>query len=501
MNETLEQLQNDLQSALDEMKSQEAVLSDEATSGDAFKEAKERFEAADARSGELASRIREIQSTHEMTRQREDARKAMALRSEDAAKIRESLTRRPDMKASNPREVKARVEEALGSAKYAKDMVAAVASWAGYSQKNRDLSSEMLSACQRIGLNPADPELNLNRGGEFTEWFRQELAKVQVRPGMVPHAGQTDVADSRDGQFSGVLNRPPFQLQELAVNSYSTNGILAAPVKVMTTDHGDPVEETYLNDMPNVGRKIGEGQSIQGNKNPGAGKITWFANKYTSDSLSYTWEMLRKSRWELPQLVPGLLGERLGQITGSDFTNGSGGAGDAQGLITAAVLGGLISTTEVANAISVNDIRYMAGNSIDHRFFRSRTVGWMMGRETWAYLSTKKDGQGRPYYEMSKEIVNGMPVYQLEGFPVFINYDFPTVSFATGASQTGTTMLIFGDFSRFVVRYAFGSEMPILIRDDVTGIARMETNFSAVQWADSRLKNYGNAPFAVLQSA
>jgi hypothetical protein len=43
--------------------------------------------------------------------------------------------------------------------------------------------------------------------------------------------------------------------------------------------------------------------------------------------------------------------------------------------------------------------------------------------------------------------------------------------------------------------------MPILIRDDVTGIARMETNFSAVQWADSRLKNYGNAPFAVLQSA
>lgn len=498
MNETLEQLQADLQSTLAEMEAQAKVLED--ADGDAFKEANERFEEANAKSGELADRIRAMQSSHEIARQREDVRKAAEMRRQDAAKLQEELNRRPNQKASNPREAKARVEDAIGSSKFRQNMQVAVTSWAMYSQKNRDINSEALAACQHVGINPADPELNLNRNGAFSEWYKNELARAQNR-GMVPFAGQTDVADSRDGQFSGILNRPPFQLAELAVNTYSTNGILTAPVKVMTTDHGDPVEETYLNDMPNVGRKIGEGQSIQSKKNPGAGKITWFANKYTSDSLAYTWEMLRKSRWELPQMVPGLLGERLGQITGSDFTNGSGGAGDAQGLITAAVLGGLVQATVAANVIGVDDIRYMVANSIDHRFFRNRTVGWMMGRETWAYLSTKKDGQGRPYYEMSKEIVNGMPVYQLEGFPVFINYDFPAVSFASGVSQTGTTMLIFGDFSRFVVRYAFGSEMPILIRDDVTGIARMETEFTAVQWADSRLKNYGNAPFAVLQSA
>lgn len=500
MNETIEQLQGDLQANLETMNAQNAILDSAELSDDARKDALAKFEESDAKVGELSEKIKTLQASHENTRAREMRQKAIEGRSQDKAKLDELLLRRPNQKSVDPREARARAEDQLASAKFGHNMQVAVTSWAGFSQKNRDIPGESLAACAQVGINPADPELNLNRNGAFRQWYLTEV--VKARGGMaVPFAGQTDVADSRDGQFSGVLNRPPFQIQELAINSYSTNGILTAPVKVMNTDHGDPVEETFLNDMMNVGRKIGEGQTVQGNKNPNAGKITWGANKYTSDSLSYTWEQLRKSRWELPQMVPGLLGERLGQITGTDFTNGTGSGSESQGIVTAAVLGGLVQASAVANAIGVDDIRYMLANSIDHRFFRNRTVGWMMGRDTWAYLSTKKDGEGRPYYDMGKEIVNGMPVFQLEGFPVFINYDFPTMSYASGASQTGRTMLIFGDFSRFVVRFAFGSEIPVMIRDDVTGIARMETNFSAVQWADSRMRNFGNSPFAVLQSA
>lgn len=499
MNETLEQLQSDLQASLDEMKAQEAVLSDEATSGDAFKEAKERFEAADARSGELATRIREIQSTHEMTRQREDARKAMAMRSEDAAKIRESLTRRPDMKATNPREVAARIQDRIGSASTQRDISVALATWSNYQVQERNVTSEQMESCRRLGVNPADSHLNLNKSLDFRYWFEEKMAKLHAySPGDVPFAGSTDPLDTRDGQFAGILNRPPVQIQQLAMNSYSTNGVLKAPVTIWNTEHGDEVEQPYFDDMMNVGTKIGEGQSQPAVAQGNAGKITWRAYKYASKPVSVTWEMMRRSRYDLPELIPPMLGDRLGRATGAVFTTGSGGAGYPQGIVTFATDGGLISTCEAANGISVNDITYVTRNSVDHMFLEQNPekIGWMMSQQVFAYLCTKKTGDGKPYYEMGKEMVNGRMVFTLEGYPIFINYSMPAFSWTAGS-----TLLLFGDFSKYVIRYAFGSSVPVLVRDDVSGISDMVTRFFAVQWVDARGLNYGNPPLVKLIAA
>lgn len=503
MNETIDQLKAAHAEHLASLEAANTKLDDESLSGDEFKEWKAKFGEAEAKLDETAEKIKAANASHERSREREDIRKATEVRRQDAAKLEETFLRRPNQKGAVQKS-KSQIEAELGSTNFVQDIQMSMAAWASYSPENRDFTSEQVAALQKTGINFADPRLNLNRDGALREWARNAYGRYRSHGEYAqPMAGATDPADTRDGQFSGLLARPPFQIAALAENSYSTNGIMKAPVRVMDTDHGDDIEETYINDMANVGRHIGEGQNIQSTKTPPVGKIRWGANKYTSDSLEYSWEMLKKSRWDLPERVPGYLGGRLGRATGLAFTTGSGGAGYPQGIITAAQLGGLVSATKVANVISPDDIRYMAANSVDYTLLDENptAVGWMMGRATWNYISTTRDGQGRPYFEMSYEMVNGRRVNMLEGYPIFINYDFPAVSFVAGVSQTGTNMLLFGNFSKFVVRYAYGSLVPVLIRDDVSGISSMKTNFTAVQWVDSRVEDYGNPPFALLQSA
>lgn len=502
MNETIEQLKAEHAANLAAMNEADEKLSDESLSGDDFKVWTEKFTEASAKLDESAEKIKAANASHDRAREREDIRKAANTRREDAARLEETFLRRPNQKAAT--KTKSQIEDQIGSAAYIRDVQSAIASWASYSPKNRDLSSDQLATMQRVGINFADPELNLNRDGSLSHFWHQRYGQMRTDTTFSqPMAGATDTADSRDGQFSGLLTRPPFQIEQLMVNSYSTNGVMLAPVRVINTDHGDDIEETYIDDQMNTGRHIGEGQDIQSKKNPATGKIRWSSYKYTSDTLAYTWEMLRKSRWDLPERVPSVLGKRLGRVTQTAFTTGSGGAGYPQGILTFASLCGLVQATATANVITPDDIRFMAVNSVDHMMLNESpsTVGWMMGRATWAYISTTRDGQGRPYFELSKEMVNGRMVFMLEGFPIFINYDFPAVSFAAAASQTGTNMLMFGDFSKFVVRYAFGSVIPVLVRDDVSGITNMETRFTAVQWVDSKGEYFGNAPLALLQSA
>lgn len=486
------------------MNEADAALANENISGDDYKTAKEQFEAAQAGIDETATKIAAANAEHERARDIQDMRAAAAKRRDEAAKLGEQMLRRPNQKSVNPAEARKEAEGRAAAGDYGRNLKLAISTWGRYSTGGFGMTAEERGACETVGINPASPVLNLNQDHGFNEWARENIGtfRAMFDGGAGPMAGSTDPWDSRDGQFAGILNRPPVQIGQLAVNSYSTNGILRAPVTVMTTDHGENIEQPYFDDMMNTGFKTGENQDVTSVSQGKAGKIQWSAYKYSSGTIAYSWEAMKRFRFDLPDQVPMFLGKRLGRVTGTAFTNASGLAGYPQGIVTFARGGNLISTTAGAGKISVDDIRYLATNSIDHQLIDDPTaVGWMMSRSTWAYLSATKDGEGRPYFDMSKELVNGRYVFSLEGFPIFINHDLPSPAFNTTASQTGTTALLFGDFSKFTVRYAYGSVVPILIRDDVSGIKKMQTEFTAVQYVDSRGSDYGNPPIAVLQMA
>jgi hypothetical protein len=68
---------------------------------------------------------------------------------------------------------------------------------------------------------------------------------------------------------------------------------------------------------------------------PSFGKVLWSAYKFSSKPVLVPYELLQDSRFNLAGLIGSMLGERLGRITNTKFTTGTGAA-TAKGIVTCA---------------------------------------------------------------------------------------------------------------------------------------------------------------------
>jgi hypothetical protein len=494
--DTLLELKAQRDEHLKVMQTTEESMSAESVTNDQFKELKAQFDEADAKVGELNEKIK-AEYDRGQTRQEMDAiRKAREIRAADTKKIDETLLRRT---ASTRDRLTAGIR---GEERHAsRDFQLAIGAWSMYtaSAGASGLDEEQRQACERLGINPASTRL-FNDPGLHREWasqiFRVENGRTVAG---LPMAGVNDPIDSRDGTFAGILNRPPQYSQTLAINAYSHSGILKAPIRVLNTDHADELVDGFYDDSMNEGVATGEGQNTLSLVNGKAGEIYLRAYQRSSRSMGFGYVAMLKNRYGLPDRIPEFLGERLGKITGREFTIGTGLAGQPQGIVTFAAAGGCVTSTQTTDVISRKDLRYMVTNSIDHMYLDANagTCGWMMHQDTWAHIATEiADGEDRPIHAIQREFQNNRMVFTLEGFPIYINYAMPRF---TGAA-TGANLILFGCFDRFTVRYALNSQVPYLVRDDVTGINNMETYFTAHQWVDSRGYDYGNPPFCLLKN-
>lgn len=163
--------------------------------------------------------------------------------------------------------------------------------------------------------------------------------------------------------------------------------------------------------------------------------------KYSSKKIALPWELIQDSAIDVVAFVLRRLAERLGRITNTHFTVGTG-TGQPSGVMTRATLGKTGTTGQTTSVIydDLADLFYSVNRS-----YRTN-ARWMMADSSMKVVRKIKDTTGRPIFTPGYEygITQDQPDL-LMGKPIVINDD--VAAMAANARSIG-----FGDFKQYVIR-------------------------------------------------
>jgi predicted phage gp36 major capsid-like protein len=132
--------------------------------------------------------------------------------------------------------------------------------------------------------------------------------------------------------------------------------------------------------------------------------------KYSSKVVAVPFELLQDSNVDIEAFVVKRLATRLGRITNTHFTTGTGSS-QPNGVVTAATTGyTAANSTSQVTAITYDSLVDLQ-HSVDPAYRETRACKWMMNDASLKVLRKMKDGSGRPIFVPGYEVgvPGGMP--------------------------------------------------------------------------------------------
>lgn len=177
------------------------------------------------------------------------------------------------------------------------------------------------------------------------------------------------------------------------------------------------------------------------------GKVDLDAYKFSSDLITVPYELLEDEDVNLESILDYQLAERLGRVMNTYFTTGSGSS-QPNGVVTASALGKTAASATAFTRAEIIDLIHQ----VDRSYRMGPKVGIMMHDLILAAIRKLALGSGdnTPLYQVSTRA--GEPD-TIEGHRIFINNDMDSA--VTAAKK----IMLFGDFSKFMVRKVNGTRM------------------------------------------
>lgn len=295
-------------------------------------------------------------------------------------------------------------------------------------QNGLDLTERHEDACQRAGLNPFRGGLDIRLGSYGMDcrpaWVRNQNPMLEQR-------GLT-VGTPADGGYT----IPTGFMNELERTMLAYNGPRQVS-RVIRTDTGNQIEWPTVNDTSNTGALLAEATTIGSSVDPTFGQKLLDAYKYSSKPILISAELLQDSAFNLGQVIPSLLGERLGRIQAAHFTTGTGSS-QPNGVVTAATAG---KTAASATAIAADELIDLV-HSVDPAY-RGSATGFMMHDNVVLAIRKLKDGDNQ--YLWQPGLQSAEPD-RILGFPYTVNQQMSSTITADDIT------VLFGDFSKFIIR-------------------------------------------------
>jgi HK97 family phage major capsid protein len=231
--------------------------------------------------------------------------------------------------------------------------------------------------------------------------------------------------------------------------------------------------------------EVGE---IVGQNSAATGLDTAFGNtvlsvyKYSSKKIALPWELVQDSFLDIEAYIQGVLAVRLGRITNTHFTTGTG-TGQPRGVVTGAALGKTGTTGQTATVIydDLVDLEH----SVNRAYRRSPGCGWMMADSSLKVVRKIKDGQSRPIFVPGYETgVPGGAPDTLMGRAITINDDVATMA-------ANAKSILFGDFRKYVIRRVM--DLTMFRMTDSAFTLNGQVGFVAFQRVGGNLVDAGGA--------
>lgn len=203
--------------------------------------------------------------------------------------------------------------------------------------------------------------------------------------------------------------------------------------RVIRTETGATLPIPTVNDTTNAAVIIAE-SSNQDVNNVQFGQITMTAHKYSSRFVQASIEFMQDNNLNFGSWIGDILGERMARGTNSHFTTGSTDGTQPYGAVTEA-----LSSTQ-------HQITYDGLVNLLHRLdpaYRSN-ASWMFHDTVLRRIRNIVDTQGLPIWQPG--LTAGEPD-RILGYPFVVNQNCNTDN-----TLTTTKQLVFGDFSKYLIR-------------------------------------------------
>lgn len=224
----------------------------------------------------------------------------------------------------------------------------------------------------------------------------------------------------------------------------------AAIVRELSTSNGRALKWPTVDDTAKTGRIKAENAAAD---DDGTDDVV-FAEKsldaYVFDTgiVRIPLELLQDSFFNMESLLNELFAERLGRVANTELTTGSG-TSRPHGIVTASSVG---KTAAVAGAITADELLDHL-HLVDPAYRASPKCRWMFNDKTLAAIRKLKDGNGAYVWQMG-DMRAGEPS-MIFGHPYSINQAMADIATAAKA-------VLFGDFSKYVVRKVTGFQVVTL---------------------------------------
>lgn len=238
----------------------------------------------------------------------------------------------------------------------------------------------------------------------------------------------------------------PAEIAAMVVDSLKAFGGMREVAQVITTAGGNALNWPTSDGTAEVGEIVAENAAASG-ADITFGTVAVNPYKYSSKKIALPVELIQDSAIDVVQFVVNRLAQRLGRITNTHYTVGTGSS-QPFGVMARATTGKTGTTGQTLTVIydDLIDLIHSVNSA-----YRARGARFMLRDTSVAVIRKLKDTTGRPIWNPgdAEGIATGTPA-TICGYPYTVNDD-------VAAMAANAKSIAFGDFSQFVIRDVAGS--------------------------------------------
>lgn len=233
------------------------------------------------------------------------------------------------------------------------------------------------------------------------------------------------------------------EVARTVVESLKAFGGMRAVANVLVTESGNPMNFPTTDGTSETGEIVAENAGASdADASFGTKAVNVF--KYSSKVITVPIELLQDSAIDIEGLVNRRLVQRLGRITNTHFTVGTG-SGQPTGAVPAAGAG-KVGASGQTTTIIVDDLIDLS-HAVDPAYRGLSHCRFMMHDSSLKIIRKLKDSTGRPIFMPGYDGLGGPMPDTILGYEVVINQDMPVMA-------ASAKSVLFGDFSFYTIRDA-----------------------------------------------
>lgn len=302
------------------------------------------------------------------------------------------------------------------------------------------LTNSVIEASERVGRDKKSDDARL-----YAKWLRGGDKALNAEDWQ--HIQNTmSTTTNSEGGFTVQTD-----VARTVLDALKSFGGMRDVATVVQTSMGNPMSFPTSDGTSETGEIIAENTTAT-DADVAFGTKSLPVYKYSSKVVTVPFELLQDSNVDIEAFVRDRLVTRIGRITNTHFTTGSGSS-QPNGIITAASAGvTAANSSSQVTAVTYDSIIDLI-HSVDPAYRALGNCRFMMADSTVKVLRKVKDGSSRPIFVPGYEVgVPGGAPDTLCGYPITINQD-------VAAMAASAKSIAFGDFSFYYIRDVMAVEM------------------------------------------